>query len=413
MRKIDKSKLTLVGEDCARYFTSRFCENGSNIDDLLKIKKVILYPGVSQNAFDRKMKRHGAELVEQKGSMERIWELEPGILTLPVFHDYSRLNRYTVGLEHLNSQGRKIYGERFQPIEVIVEHINHNPLDTKFAFDRLRTDWLNRVDSNEKVLGKYNVRDVTSFCVGAYSTLKELLSEKGIKFKEHKDSYLDYMFFEYDNKPVLATRNMYGDQMGKVLEDLVLRQHFGGKKIQKKFDIYVLTKSGGLNGEMQRGDLAAPVSCASERPLVNEQSEKIFKLGAINFQNKLMQLPIIKSAEPHGTYSLSEKDGINIFSGVQSLVAFSSSKQYLDVLQWARELGCATVEMELGSGQIKTKYLNETNPDLSISLNNFFVISDKPLHGDTLACENWSNQRFYKGREVGYKLILERMKQKN
>jgi hypothetical protein len=411
MRQIDKAKLTLVGDDCARYFSSRLCEKGSCVDDLLKIKKIILYPGVNQEEFDKKMYSFNARQIEQKSSMEHIWEIEPGTLALPIFHDYTRLDRYTVGLDHLNSQGRKIFGEKFCPIEVMVEHIDGDHLQTKFAFDKLRSDWLNRVESNENILGKHNVRDVTSFCIGAYTTLKEILADSGIRFEEHSDHYLDYMFFEHDGLPVLATKNMYGDQMGKILEDLVLRQHFGGKKQQKRFDIYVLTKAGGFSEQMERGDLAAPVSCASERPLINEQSEKLFRQGAINFQNKLMQLPVMQNAESHGIYNLSEKDGINIFSGVKSLVSFSSSRQFVDVLNWAHELGCTTVEMELGSGQLKTKYLNETNPDLNISLNNFFVISDKPIDGDTLADENWDNKRFYKGRTVGYKLILDRMKQ--
>ncbi|UCD04140.1 MAG: hypothetical protein JSW73_00635, partial [Candidatus Woesearchaeota archaeon] len=307
--------------------------------------------------------------------------------------------------------GPKIFRDKFKPIELIVNHVNDNVLDTQLAFDTLKRDWIKRLESNKKVLDEeFKFREINNMCVGSYYTLKNVLEEQGIKHEEHPDHYLDYMFFELEGKPVLLTKNMYGDQLGEIITDLINRQHICGES--ENFDIYVLTKAGGLSKNMKRGDLAIPTSYSSERALLIENSEDLFKDREVKFENRLMNSELAQSSVPHGTYSLSERNGIKIFSGVKNLGAFSSSTQYRDVLDWAHELGCSTVDMELGAGQLAAKKLKETHYDLYLSLNNLFIISDLPRIGDTLAKENWGNPRFDKGSELGYNLILENMKNK-
>ena len=110
---------------------------------------------MDQKTFDKRMQKKNAKKVEQKGSMETIWQSEPGVLEIPVYHGFWRLNRYRDGVNQLNHQGPKIFGDKFKPIEIVVNHVNDNVLDTQLSFDKLKVEWVHRLESNKDILDEF------------------------------------------------------------------------------------------------------------------------------------------------------------------------------------------------------------------------------------------------------------------
>ena len=236
---------------------------------------------------------------------------------------------------------------------------------------------------DRRVFDAHDIKDITTVLIGPTKAVEK----QSNVIATGKSPYLDAQIVDLSGKKILNLGYIYGDQAGIIL-DKMLREYYSlAESIQRnrKIDIYMFGRVGGLSDGINRNDLVFPYGIIDEIDLLSGH-QNIHPMNNVLAENK--------------------KQGLNLN------VATVIDETY-ELLQKAKDLGCVCVELETREAvesinTARNRYNNQNGPKMDVNFGFVGYVSDLPLKGDTVADELDSD----KGEQDALREIIKHIKVK-
>jgi hypothetical protein len=345
------------------------------------------YTKLHQRCIDEFKKETGKDFshfkkIIQKNEREPIFYFN-GIICATQYSGFAREKRYKRMIEEFTSlEDIAIDFETFPKDKARIRQKNIDY--DNFAYDFTVGLFVpTEKYEDRRVFDKQDIKDISTILIGPTKVVKKQTKV----IAKAKSPYLDAQIVEHDGNKILNIGYVYGDQAGIIL-DKMLREYFSlaeSRQHDKKIDIYMFGRVGGLADTMKRHDLVYP----------NETIDEIdISCGHPNMHP--MNNILAESKSP-----------------ILNLNAATVLDETYELLQKAKDLGCVCVELETREAvesinTARNRYSNQKGPKMDVNFGFVGYVSDIPLKGDTVADELDSD----KGEQDALKEILNHIKVK-
>lgn len=341
----------LTGDALKRYAETRLF--GTNVIPEL-VDKIELHNGMlpSQLLEAHSELREHLTLIEQDKAREPLY-YRNGVLHIPQYSGFGRARRY----RHLIKRYSSLSSLQ-QKVLAFTETNHEGRTETNMAYENYAYDFIKELAYKQPF----------TFLDGVIIGNTEAIAKQTKVLRHFRDEYLDAQIIKAEgtteDKYFLNFGYVYGDQAGILLNKFL--RHWDGDRLgngKEKFGIYTFGRFGSLEDDKERHDLVTPTQIINESDLA---------------RGKALIHPI-DNCFVKGTH---EYLNLNARSVVDE-----TTEQLLN----AREHGASTVDMELfemtmAINQARERYYNG-GEKFFIEFGVLGYVSDKPLHGDTLATE--------------------------
>ncbi|MBR9703449.1 hypothetical protein GOV10_05390 [Candidatus Woesearchaeota archaeon] len=338
----------LAGDELKRYAETRLF--GTNVTPEI-VDKIELHNGILPSQLLQAYAERGEKLtlVEQVNAREPLF-YRNGVLHIPQYSGFGRARRY----RHLI----KRYSSLQQKALEFTETNHEGRTETNMAYENYAYDFIKELSYKEPF----------TFLDGVIIGNTEAVAKQTKVLRNLGNEYLDAQIIKTEGttgeKYLLNFGYVYGDQAGILLNKFL--RHWDGDRLgngKEKFSIYTFGRFGSLEDKKERQDIVTPTQIINESDLV---------------RGKALIHPI------DNCFSNENHESLNL--NVRSVV-----DETTEHLLNAREQGASTVDMELFE---MTMAINQARERYYDGGEKFFIefgalgyVSDKPLHGDTLAKE--------------------------
>lgn len=319
-------------------------------------------------------------IIVQKNQREPIYYFN-GIICATQYSGFSREKRYQRLIEEFTSldvvtNDFEIYPK--DPARIRQKNIDYD----NFAYDFTVGLFVpTEKYEDRRVFEAHDVKDITTILIGPVKAV----SKQAKVIAKGKSPYLDTQIIELEGKKVLNIGYIYGDQAG-IIMDKMLREYYSlaeTRQQEKKIDIYMFGRVGGLSDNMNRNDLVFPNGIIDEIDL-SQGHQNIHPMNNVFADNNVRALNLNVATVIDETY---------------------------ERLREAKKLGCVCVELETRESvesinTARNRYNNQKGPKLDINFGFVGYVSDLPLKGDTVADELDSD----KGEQAALKEILNKVR---
>ncbi len=342
-------------EQAVKYAENRLFGKNVGPEEVTQIR---LYNGILPSELEEMLHQDYAEeplRVNQENGREPIYLTSNGALHIPQYSGFGRRKRYEEMIRaYLNVSKR--------PMEFTSLEVGEEERRTNIAYDNFAYDFVTGLFVPDKKYRRVlNIHDIRNIDTIIFGRTKAVSNQAEITSLGQSD-YLRAQLIRAHDKIVLNVDEVYADQAGIIIDKMLREYEALARKEGKRreISIFMFGRVGGLDEKLQRHDLVFPTGFIDDVDL---------------------QEGIYREYPMHNV--LAEGGAVSFNLNVNSVLGETREQ-----LELARNLGCASVEMETREAVESINRARRRYRDhLSIRFGFVGYVSDCPLKGDTLAEE--------------------------